>query len=104
MTTEAARVSERRVSPENFMKSILVTGAAGFIGSHLTDRLLRDGWAVTGLDNFDPFYAREIKRANLASHAGNPSFDLVEADIRDPETWPERVRRRYDAIVHLAAR
>jgi UDP-glucuronate 4-epimerase len=86
------------------MKSALITGAAGFIGSHLTDRLLGDGWSVTGLDNFDPFYPRQSKRANLAAHAGNPRFELVEADIRDPGTWPDRVRRRYDVIVHLAAR
>lgn len=81
----------------------LVTGAAGFIGSHLCQSLLRDGWAVTGLDNFDPFYDRSLKEANLAAVKA-PAFTLVETDIRRPDEWPTEVQRRYDVIVHLAAR
>ncbi|WP_337173295.1 GDP-mannose 4,6-dehydratase [Paludisphaera sp.] len=82
----------------------LVTGGAGFIGSHLVDRLLADGGRVTVLDNFDPFYPEAIKRANLADAARSPRFRLVEADIRDAEAV-DRVARETapDAIVHLAA-
>ena len=52
----------------------LVTGAAGFIGSHLSERLLRDGWTVTGVDNFDGFYDPRVKRANIAGCLSNPNF------------------------------
>jgi UDP-glucuronate 4-epimerase len=85
-------------------ESALVTGAAGFIGSHLVDRLLRDGWDVTGVDNFDDFYAAGLKRGNVAEHLTHPSYTLVEADIRDPDTMVARLTRRYDVIVHLAAK
>jgi nucleoside-diphosphate-sugar epimerase len=61
----------------------LVTGAAGFIGSHLCDRLLAEGWSVTGIDSFEPFYARELKEANLTSAGENPDFRLVEGKIQD---------------------
>lgn len=86
------------------MKHALVTGAAGFIGSHLVDRLLAEGWQVTGLDNFDPFYDPAVKRANLASHAAHPCFRLVEADIRDMDALRRKVNGGFDVIVHLAAR
>jgi UDP-glucuronate 4-epimerase len=82
----------------------LVTGAAGFIGSHLVDRLLRDGWEVTGVDNFDDFYAPPLKRANVAGHIDHPAYSLVEVDIRDPAAMATRLSRRYDVIVHLAAK
>ena len=85
------------------MKRALITGAAGFIGSHVAESLLRDGWHVTGLDNFEPFYDRAVKASNIAGLKGC-SFQLVEADIRKPETWPVSVRQRFDVIVHLAAR
>ncbi|HEX8201036.1 MAG TPA: GDP-mannose 4,6-dehydratase [Isosphaeraceae bacterium] len=83
---------------------ILVTGGAGFIGSHLVDRLLADGCAVTTVDNFDPFYAPARKRANLRAAAGHPRFRLVELDICDAEGVGRLVREgRPEAIVHLAA-
>ena len=62
---------------------VLVTGAAGFIGSHLCQRLVARGIHVVGLDNFDSFYDPEIKRRNLAGLMGSTQFDLAEADIRD---------------------
>ena len=86
------------------MKHALVTGAAGFIASHLVDSLLADGWRVTGLDNFDSFYGRHLKEQNIAGSLGHPAYTLVEADIRDWEALEERLPEGYDVIVHLAAR
>jgi UDP-glucuronate 4-epimerase len=84
---------------------VLVTGAAGFIGSVLVDRLLAEGHSVAGVDSFDAFYAAATKRANLAQALRQPGFSLVELDIRDAEGLGELVERfQPDAIVHLAAR
>lgn len=81
--------------------TILVTGAAGFIGSHLTESLLEAGHEVVGLDNFDSFYPRRMKEANLEPARGYPTFEMIEGDVRDPELLhrlPE-----FSAIFHLAA-
>jgi len=83
---------------------VLVTGAAGFIGSHLCERLLRDGWQVLGVDNFDDFYDPQIKRHNIAGCLENDNFELVEADIRDRTAMNDVVASGVDIIVHLAAR
>lgn len=85
------------------MKAV-VTGAAGFIGSHLTERLLRDGYTVVGIDNFDAFYDPQIKRRNLAGSLKHPHFTLAEADIRDKAAMDEAIAEDVDVIVHLAAR
>jgi UDP-glucuronate 4-epimerase len=83
---------------------VLVTGAAGFIGSTLVDRLLTEGREVIGLDCFDPFYAEAIKRANLANASRNPAFRLVEGDIRDEAALAQAFdAARIGAVVHLAA-
>jgi UDP-glucuronate 4-epimerase len=82
----------------------LVTGAAGFIGSHLTERLLRDGWSVIGVDNFDEFYTPQVKRRNIAGALGNPRFQLIEADIRNEQAMEKAVPPDVDVVVHLAAR
>jgi UDP-glucuronate 4-epimerase len=82
----------------------LVTGAAGFIGSHLTERLLNDGWTVVGADSFDTFYDPRIKRRNLAGSVAHPRFRLVEGDIRDRVAMEQAVESDTDVIVHLAAR
>jgi UDP-glucuronate 4-epimerase len=84
-------------------RTALVTGAAGFIGSHVAADLVQRDWSVVGLDNFDPFYDRTLKTRNIAG-LDSDAFSLVEADIRQPESWPSDVRRRFDVIVHLAAR
>jgi len=84
---------------------ILITGGAGFIGSHLADRRLTRGDRVVVLDDFNDFYEPAVKRANVAPHRGNPAYRLVEGDIRDRGL----VRRlfdeeKFDAVAHLAAR
>lgn len=86
-------------------RRVLVTGGAGFIGSHLVERLL-EGWdEVTVVDSFDPFYDPESKRRNLATCAGRANFRLVEADIRDLKALQENLAGRdLDVICHLAAK
>jgi len=86
------------------MTRVLVTGAAGFIGSHLVDRLLDEEWRVTAVDNFDPFYERAVKERNLEAHRGRANWRLVEADIRDVRALGSLGGERYDVIVHLAAK
>ena len=82
---------------------ILVTGGAGFIGSHVVDSLLANGDAVTVLDNFDPFYDRRIKERNIAAHRTHPRWRLIEADVRDADALGRLPAGSFDAIVHLAA-
>lgn len=84
---------------------ILVTGGAGFIGSHLTRRLLARGDRVTVLDDFNDFYDPARKRDNVAPLLGRPDYQLVEGDIRD-EPLVDRLfaEGKLDAVVHLAAR
>jgi UDP-glucuronate 4-epimerase len=81
----------------------LVTGAAGFIGSHLCHRLLADDWAVVGVDNFDSYYDPRIKRRNISNCLKNKNFLLVEADVRDSEAMDRVVDEDIRIIVHLAA-
>lgn len=84
---------------------VLVTGGAGFIGSHVVDGLFRAGAVAAVLDNFDDFYAAETKRANIAAAADRPGFRLYEADLRDRAAIDRAVVDfAPDAIVHLAAR
>ena len=88
------------------MKNILVTGGAGFIGSHLVDNLLREGdWNVTVVDDFNDFYEPSIKRANAVRHSEYSNYRLEEADIRQRAAL-ERIfdETTVDCIVHLAAR
>lgn len=88
------------------MKNILVTGGAGFIGSHLVDKLLTENkWRVTVVDDFNDFYSPVIKRQNISEHSQNDNYEIVETDIRNYEALEEIfLRTNFDVIVHLAAR
>jgi len=84
--------------------TILVTGAAGFIGSHLAERLCRRGDMVIGLDNFNDYYDPARKRANEQRLSAYPAFRMVEADVRDREGLMRLFAgERIDAVAHLAA-
>jgi UDP-glucuronate 4-epimerase len=85
--------------------NILITGGAGFIGSHLAERLLRDGKRLAIVDNLDDFYPAELKRANLEEVKASGEFQFFPVDIRDGE----KLRQIFDtfkpdAVIHLAAR
>ena len=87
------------------MGSILVTGGAGFIGSHLCDRLIRAGREVVCLDVFDNFYPREVKLRNIESLKAEERYHLYEGDIRDPALLEDLFGHHdLEAVVHLAAR
>ncbi len=79
----------------------LVTGAAGFIGSHLCERLLSDGAEVVGIDCFTDYYPRRFKEANLASFGAHPRFQLIEARIQDADL--ARLLDGTTHVFHLAA-
>jgi UDP-glucuronate 4-epimerase len=85
------------------MKTVLITGVAGFIGSHLSDRLLENGWRVIGIDNFDPFYSKSRKQENLHNSFKNPHFSFHEIDIRNKLQLLE-INDKIDVVVHLAAK
>ena len=81
----------------------LITGAAGFIGSHLCERLLADGWTVVGVDNFDDYYDPQIKRQNISECVENKNFQLIKADIRDGDVMGKIISQDVEIMVHLAA-
>ncbi|MCH2192335.1 MAG: GDP-mannose 4,6-dehydratase, partial [Gammaproteobacteria bacterium] len=86
----------------------LLTGCAGFIGSHVLDRLTTDGHQVIGVDNFDPFYNRSLKTANITAYVDHSGFELLDADLADSETYQKLDflvgNEPVDAIIHLAAK
>lgn len=82
---------------------ILVTGCAGFIGSHLCERLIFDGHTVLGVDNFDPFYAKSIKLRNLEQLNRQQRFIFHKVDIRSAEQVQD-ISGAFDCVVHLAAK
>lgn len=83
---------------------IVVTGGAGFIGSHLIDRLLSEGHKIVNIDNFDSFYEERVKRENIKNHFSYEHYLLHEVDIRDKTSLDEVITNDVDAIVHLAAK
>jgi UDP-glucuronate 4-epimerase len=83
--------------------NLLVTGGAGFIGSHVCEALLARGDSVTALDNFDPFYPAAVKWANLDACLHVQRFSLVEGDIRDADAVQQLfVRGGFDGVLHFA--
>lgn len=85
--------------------NVLVTGGAGFVGSHLCGALIDRGDRVTALDSFDDFYDPAVKRSNLSALAGAAGFSLVEGDIRDESIVDKAMADGHvEMVVHLAAR
>ncbi len=83
---------------------IVITGGAGFIGSHLIDRLLSEGETIINIDNFDSFYAEDVKRKNIKNHFNYEHYNLHEIDIRDKSALDEVITNDVDVIIHLAAK
>ncbi len=85
--------------------NVLVTGGAGFVGSHLCEALIDRGDQVVALDNFDPCYSRERKLQNVTQLRGHSRFNLVERDLRDLEAVTEVLAGgSFDVVVHMAAK
>jgi UDP-glucuronate 4-epimerase len=109
MTAQDPRERSSGAPPEGIPApldgAVLVTGAAGFIGSHVAERLAGEGRRVVGLDCLDSFYDPAIKRRNLAGLARLPAFRSIEGDVRDRALVERTLRdERIRGIVHLAAR
>ena len=93
------------------MRTILVTGGAGFIGSHLSERLLKEGNKVLVIDNFNNYYDPAIKRNNveevkktcIENNISLENYKVFEGDIRDNEFLKEVFSNKIDSIMHLAA-
>ena len=84
--------------------NVLVTGAAGFIGSHVAEALLRRGDAVVGLDNFNDYYDPARKWANVKRALAQPAYELVEGDVRDERLLADLFGARgFDSVCHIAA-
>jgi UDP-glucuronate 4-epimerase len=99
------RAAETAACEEEPVKTVLVTGGAGFIGSHLCERLIGRGDCVVCYDSFDPYYEPWRKEQNLAAIRRDPCFNLVRGDIRDAEQL-DKVMTHFAVshVVHLAAR
>lgn len=86
-------------------KTYLITGGAGFIGSHLTEALLKNKHTVVVIDNFNRYYSPKIKNQNL-THAKTykKTFRLIKADLRHPQQLNSVFNKyRFDSVIHLAA-
>jgi UDP-glucuronate 4-epimerase len=82
----------------------LITGGAGFIGSHVSDLLLDEGWEVVAVDNFDASYDPSIKRCNIQRSVERSGYRLLELDIRDSLALDEKIEGEFDVVVHLAGK
>jgi len=97
MTQDATTAS----TPATSSRRVIVTGAAGFVGSHLVDTLLDQGDTVVGIDCFTPYYDPDTKRQNLARALDHDAFTLVEADLREADLLP--LVEGVDTVFHQAA-
>ncbi len=87
------------------MQKILITGGAGFIGSHLSETLLHQGHEVVALDNFNDYYSPAIKRGNIESLLSNKNYELVENEILNLNFLRDYFKKnKIDVLIHLAAR
>jgi len=103
--TPLIRQAPQVILINNKMKTILVTGAVGFIGFHTSKLLLEKGYQVIGLDEINDYYNPEWKEANLAKLKENNNFNFLKLDIRNLSDLREQLSKyKIDAIVHLAAR
>ena len=83
---------------------ILITGAAGFIGFHVAERLLTQGHAVVGIDNLNDYYEVSLKQARLARIESRPNFRFLKLDLADRAAMAELfAREKFDRVIHLAA-
>ena len=90
--------------PSDASRRIIVTGAAGFIGYHVAERLLRDGWTVAGVDNLNSYYDVGLKEARLARLRPSPRFDFAKLDLEDGPAFRALMSRfAPQAVIHLAA-
>jgi UDP-glucuronate 4-epimerase len=85
------------------MKTFVVTGCAGFIGSHLIEKLLSQGHNVIGIDNFDSFYSSTIKKKNLSKAKDNTNFHFYELDLSKKEQLA-KLNESADVVIHLASK
>ncbi|OGI18571.1 MAG: epimerase [Candidatus Melainabacteria bacterium RIFCSPHIGHO2_02_FULL_34_12] len=87
------------------MPKALLTGFAGFIGSHLTEKLLKDGYEIIGIDDFNDYYDPKIKENNIRAFKENKNFTAVKGDIRDKNLINEVFEKhKPEIVIHLAAR
>ena len=86
--------------------NILITGGAGFIGSHLSERLLENSKnKITVIDNFDDYYPRKLKEANIKDFIGNENYVFYEADINNPDKLKQIFAdNSFDIVIHIAAK
>ena len=89
---------------KNEFTRVLITGAAGFIGFHLSKRLLKDGYRVIGIDNLSPYYDVTLKEARLARLTSFQTFSFYQADLSEREKVEKIFSSiQFDPVVHLAA-
>ena len=84
--------------------NVIVTGGAGFIGSHVVEHLLRQNFFVTVVDNFDQFYPKAIKEKNLSSFISDPRVRFIELDICNEQGLYKNLTENYQGIIHLASK